>query len=116
MPSAMSPNDYEQLGASEAAGKFNSWETFRDKLGLRTCKHTIAAKFDDGLQTIEPSDYPTENQRQDFELKLERDVLLAQRAFDISYKRTGISSTEIVFALSTGLNLDNTEIAFIVLD
>tara|TARA_Y100000022_G_scaffold176422_1_gene165717 strand:+ start:345 stop:2246 length:1902 start_codon:yes stop_codon:yes gene_type:complete len=116
MPSAMSPNDYEQLGASEAAGKFNSWETFRDKLGLRTCKHTIAAKFDDGLQTIEPSDYPTENQRKDFELKLERDVFLAQRSFDISYKRTGISSTEIVFALSTGLNLDTTEIAFIVLD
>lgn len=116
MPSAMSPSDYEQLGASEAAGKFNSWETFEDKLGLRTCKHTIAAKFDDGLETIEPSDYPSAEQRANFELKLERDVGNAQRAFDLSYRRTGISSTEVVYALSTGLNLDTTEIAFIVLD
>ena len=116
MPSAMSPSDYDQLGASEAAGKFNSWETFEDKLGLRTCKHTIAAKFDDGLETIEPSDYPSVEQRENFELKLEKDVGSAQRAFNLSYRRTGISTTEVVFALSTGLNLDTTEIAFIVLD
>jgi hypothetical protein len=116
MPSAMSPSDYDQIGASEAAGKFNSWETFSDKLGLRTCKHSIAAKFDDGIETMEPSDYPSVEQREDFAIKLERDVGNAQRAFDLSYKRTGISTTEVVFSLSTGLNLDITEIAFIVLD
>lgn len=116
MPSAMSPSDFEKLGASAAAGKFNSWETTSDKLGLRMCKHTIAAMFDDNVNMQEPSDYPSEKQRYDFEVKLESEIGQAQLAFDRSYKRTGISTTEVVYALSTGLNLDITEIAFIVLD
>ena len=37
-------------------------------------------------------------------------------AYNTSYKRSGISVSEIVFALSQGLNLDPIETAYVVLN
>ena len=48
--------------------------------------------------------------------KLVQEIINSANAYNLSYKRTGISISEIVFAMSKGLNLDSIETAYIVLD
>ena len=72
--------------------------------------------FTDGLKVIEPNQYPSQEAREYFEDKMIKRFDKYDRDFRLSFERGGISLTEIVFALAQGLNLDNTETAYVVLN
>ena len=116
LPTALSQDRYVGAGVDQAAGKITSWESQEHKLSFKMCKHSIATMFNEGIRVQEPNKYPTLEARQEFEEKLINDVNQSALDFEASYKRGGLSLTEIVFALAQGLNLDNTETAYVVLN
>ena len=116
LPTVMSPSTFEGSGINRAAGVVSSWQTPKDKLIFRMCKHTVTAMFVDKVQLIEPSQYPTQEEREIFEAKLQADLEKLPDAWILSAERGGISLTEIVFALSQGLNLDDVETGYVVLN
>ena len=74
LPTVQSANRFENLGIDKISGKAASWETAANKTEFRMCKHTVAGMFVDGVQLIEPSEYPTEYERDAFEEKLEKEI------------------------------------------
>ena len=114
LPSAMSPTDYEMQGRSQVAGKVTSWERSKDKLRFKMCKHTIAARFIEHIKTKEPNEYPTVEIRENFDEKLSKEIKEVADRFAGSYKRGGITTLELIFALGQGLNLDDVEIAYVL--
>jgi hypothetical protein len=80
------------------------------------CKHTIAAMFIENLKVKEPNSYPSVDAREAFEEKLDKDITEVGDEFVASYKRGGLTTLEVIFALAQGLNLDDVETAFVVLD
>ena len=116
LPTALSRNRFENLGIDKIAGKAASWATADDKTSFRMCKHTVTGMFVDGIQLIEPSQYPTQLERDVFEEKLERELEKVDDAFRLSAERGGISLAEIVFSLAQGLNLDDVETGYVVLN
>ena len=71
--------------------------------------------FNEDIRVKEPNKYPTGEVRAAFDEKLDKEIKASYANFDKSYKRTGISISEIVFSLSKGLNLDATKTAYMVL-
>jgi len=116
LPTAQGQDDYGIAGQSLAAGKVSSWESASHRLSFKLCKHTIATMFNEDIKVIEPNKYPTLEARESFEEKLAKEIQNSYDNFDRSYKRTGISISEIVFALSLGLNLDPTKTAFMIFE
>ena len=116
LPTVKSQDRYVGAGVDQAAGKITSWESLEHRLSFKMCKHTIATMFNEGIRVQEPNKYPTQEARDAFEQKLIDDVNQSALDFEASYKRGGLSLTEIVFALAQGLNLDNTETAYVVLN
>ena len=116
LPSAMGTNRFENLGIDKVAGKAASWATAKDKHSFKFCKHTVTGMFVDGVQLIEPSQYPTQIERDLFEEKLEKELAELSEAWRLSAERSGISLTEIVFSLAQGLNLDDIETGYVVLN
>ena len=116
MPTALSGNRFENLGIDKVAGKAASWAKEDDKTSFRMCKHTVTGMFVDGIQLIEPSQYPTELERDIFEDKLNKELEQVDDAFRLSAERGGISLTEIIFSLAQGLNLDDVETGYVVLN
>ena len=116
LPTAQGPNRFENLGINEVAGKASSWATSDYKSSFRFCKHTVTGMFVDGVQLIEPSQYPTEFERDIFDQKLEKELEGIDEAFRMAAERSGISLTEIVFSLSQGLNLDDVETGYVILN
>ncbi len=116
LPTAQGQDDYGIAGQSLAAGKVSSWESESHRLSFKLCKHTIATMFNEDIKVIEPNKYPTLEAREGFEEKLAKEIQESYDNFDRSYRRTGISISEIVFALSRGLNLDPTKTAYIVFE
>ena len=116
LPTAQGPNRFENLGINKVAGKASSWATNEYKSSFKMCKHTVAGMFVDGVQLIEPSQYPTEFEREIFDKKLEKELDTLGDAWRMSAERSGISLTEIVFSLSQGLNLDDVETGYVVLN
>lgn len=114
LPSVMGLDRWEALGVEQAAGRFVSWESTEHRNSLRLCKHAIAARFVEKLRVIEPSKYPSMEARQKFEMKLEKDVEKFAYDFRLSYRRSQLSLSEIVFALAQGLNLDGVETAYVL--
>ena len=84
-------------------------------MGFKMCKHSIAAMFIDKLKVKEPNTYPTSEARQDFEEKLRKEIEEVAEEFAYSYKRGGITTLEVIFALAQGLNLDEVETAYVML-
>ena len=80
------------------------------------CKHSIAAMFIEKIKVKEPNSYPTIESREAFEKKLADDIAEVVDEFRASYKRGGITALEVVFALAQGLNLDDVETAYVVLN
>jgi len=80
------------------------------------CKHSIAAMFIDRIKILEPNKYPTVEARMQFEEKLDKEMNEVGNRFVASYKRGGITTTEIIFALAQGLNLDDAELAYVLLN
>ena len=72
--------------------------------------------FNEDIRVKEPNKYPTGEVRAAFDEKLDKEIKASYANFDKSYKRTGISISEIVFSLSKGLNLDSTKTAYMVFD
>ena len=116
LPTALSGNRFENLGINKVAGKAASWASAADKNSFNYCKHTVTGMFVDGVQLIEPSQYPTQLERQLFEEKLEKELAKLDDAWKFSAERGGISLTEIVFSLAQGLNLDDVETGYVVLN
>ena len=116
LPTVQGRKDFEQIGLSQAAGKVESWETREDRMAFKMCKHTIAAMFIEKLKVKEPNSYPTQDAREIFEEKLDKDIAEVGEEFVTSYERGGLTTLEIIFALAQGLNLDEVETAYVVLN
>ncbi len=116
LPTAKGREDYNQIGLSQAAGRMESWESRQHRMSFKMCKHTIAAMFIENLKVKEPNEYPTLEAREQFEAKLEADIAEVGEEFVASYERGGITTLEVVFALAQGLNLDEIETAYVVLN
>ena len=116
LPTAKGRSNYNQIGLVQAAGKIESWESREHRMSFKMCKHTIAAMFIEKLKVKEPNSYPTIDAREAFEAKLEKDIAEVGEEFIASYKRGGITTLEIIFALAQGLNLDEVETAYVVLN
>ena len=85
-------------------------------MGFKMCKHSIAAMFIEKLKVQEPNSYPTVEAREAFEEKLVKEIEEVAAEFAVSYKRGGITTLEVIFALAQGLNLDEVETAYVMLN
>ena len=116
LPTAKGKGTFDQIGLSEAAGRIESWESREHQMSFKMCKHTIAAMFIENLKVKEPNSYPTLDSREAFEDKLDKDIAEVGEEFISSYKRGGLTTLEVVFALAQGLNLDEVETAYVILN
>jgi len=116
LPTAKGRSEFNQIGLATAAGRIESWESREHRMSFKMCKHTIAAMFIEKLKVKEPNTYPTVEAREAFEAKLEKDVAEVGEEFIASYKRGGITTLEVIFALAQGLNLDEVETAYVILN
>jgi len=116
LPTAMSPNDYQNLALNQAAGIIESWATRKDLREFRMCKHTIASMFIEHIKVKEPNDYPSFDSREKFEEKLRKDIEEVAEEFAASYRRGGITALEVIFAMSQALGMDEVETAYVVLN
>tara|TARA_B100000524_G_scaffold345306_1_gene243729 strand:+ start:579 stop:2339 length:1761 start_codon:yes stop_codon:yes gene_type:complete len=116
IPSAMSSASYEKSGVIGAAGILQSWETSKYKHSFRLCKHTIAAMFINKIKVQEPKAYPSFDSRNKFEQRLKKDMDEVANEFRSQLKRSKITTAEVIFMLSQGLNLDDIETAFVMLN
>ena len=105
LPTVQGSNDYQDLGRNKAAGKLESWETTEHRLGFKMCKHSIAAMFIEHIKVQEPNKYPTVEARESFEAKLDDEIAEVGDEFAASYRRGGITTLEVIFALSSGFKL-----------
>jgi len=116
LPTVLGQGDFNALGKNQAAGKIESWESREHRMSYKICKHAIAAMFIERKQVIEPSQYPTVEARISFDEKLKKEMDEVGAKFESSYKRGGITTLEIIFALAQGLNLDDVELAYVILN
>ena len=116
LPTVLGKSSFESVGLDQAAGLIESWESREHKMGFKMCKHSIAAMFIDKLKIKEPNSYPTLEARLSFEEKLKKEIAEVAEEFGMSYKRGGITTLEIIFALAQGLNLDEVETAYVMLN
>ena len=116
LPTVLSKEDFESIGTNQAAGIVQSWESREHRMSFKMCKHSIAAMFIDKIKVKEPNTYPTLESRESFEEKLIAEIAEVADEFRVSYKRGGITALEVVFALAQGLNLDDVETAYVVLN
>ena len=116
LPTVLGKSDFESIGTNTAAGLMESWESREHRMSVKLCKHSIAAMFIDKLKVKEPNSYPTVEARIDFEEKLKKEIEEVADEFTYSYERGGITTLEIIFALAQGLNLDEVELAYVMLN
>ena len=116
LPTVLGKSSFLSVGLDQAAGLIESWESREHRMGFKMCKHSIAAMFIDKLKVKEPNTYPTLEARQSFEEKLKKEVAEVAQEFRMSYRRGGITTLEIIFALAQGLNLDEVETAYVMLN
>ena len=116
LPTVLGQTDYNAIGKNQAAGAIESWESREHRMGFKMCKHSIAAMFIEKIKVKEPSSYPSMESRIKFESKLEADIAEVANEFRASYERGGITTLEIIFALAQGLNLDDVELAYVILN
>ena len=116
LPTVMSQNDYKALGKYKASGKIESWQSEKDRMSYKQCKHSIATMFIENKKTKEPTSYPTIESRQKFEQKLSEEMNNIGNRFNQSYKRGGITTLEVLFSLAQGLNLDDVGLAYVMLN
>ena len=116
LPTVLGQNDFSAIGKNQAAGAIESWESREHRMGFKMCKHSIAAMFIEKIKVKEPNSYPSMESRIKFEAKLEADIAEVANEFRASYERGGITTLEIIFALAQGLNLDDVELAYVILN
>ncbi len=116
LPTVMSRSDFDALGMSQVAGMVNSWEDYKYRHSFKVCKHTVAAMFTERLKLKEPNAYPTVDSRLKFEEKLKVDMETVSDKEHASLRRSNLTTLELVYALAQGLNLDEVETAYVVLN
>ena len=116
LPTVLGQSDPSGAGVQQAAGRIESWESREHKISFKMCKHSIAAMFIERIKVQEPSSYPSLESRQDFEEKLRKEIDEVGEEFGASYRRGGITALEVVFAMAQGLNLDDIELAYVILN
>ena len=116
LPTVLGRGDFDSIGLNSASGLVESWESREHRMGVKMCKHSIAAMFIDKIKVKEPNTYPTLEARQEFEEKLRKEIAEVAEEFAVSYKRGGITTLEVIFALAQGLNLDEVETAYVLLN
>ena len=116
LPTVLGQKDFNAIGKNQAAGAIESWESREHRMGFKMCKHSIAAMFIEKIKVKEPNSYPSMESRIKFEAKLEADIAEVANEFRASYERGGITTLEIIFALAQGLNLDDVELAYVILN
>ncbi len=116
LPTVMSRSDFDALGMSQVAGMVNSWEDYKYRYSFKVCKHTVAAMFTERLKLKEPNAYPTVDSRLKFEEKLKVDMETVSDKEHASLRRSNLTTLELVYALAQGLNLDEVETAYVVLN
>lgn len=116
LPTVLGQSDFNALAKNRAAGRIESWESREHKMSFKMCKHSIAAMFIEHIKILEPNKYPTSEAREQFEEKLDKEMNEVGDRFVASYKRGGITTLEIIFALAQGLNLDDAELAYVILN
>ena len=116
LPSAMGTNSFDAAGTSEAAGILQSWETQKYRNSFRICKHTVAAMMINKIKMQEPKAVPSFESRIKFEQRLKKDMDEVGVEFKAQLRRSNITTAEIVFMLAQGLNLNEIETAFVMLN
>jgi hypothetical protein len=116
LPTVMSRSDFDALGMSQVAGMVNSWEDYKYRHSFKVCKHTIAAMFKEDLKLKEPNSYPTVDSRFKFEEKLREDMEEVGDKLHAFLKRSNLTTLELIYTLAQGLNLDEVETAYVVLN
>ena len=116
MPTVKGQDDLTGTGTQQAAGKIESWESREHRMSYKMCKHSIAANFIEHIKIKEPNSYPSLDTRLKFEERLEKEIEEVGERFNASYRRGGITALEVVFALAQGLNLDDVELAYVILN
>ena len=116
LPTVMGKDLFDGVNIGQAAGLIETWENRYHRMSYKQCKHSVCSRFIDGIKTIEPGDYPSMEAREKFNDKLKKEIDKMGARFDESYRRGGISTLEIIFAMAQGLNLDDIELSYILLE
>ena len=116
LPTAQGLDRYATGGLTQAGGITQSWATDAYKSSYKQCKHSIAARFIERNKTKEPNQYPSISSRQRFEETLKNEIRDIPEEFRLSYERSGITTLEIIFAMADALNMDDAELAYVVLN
>ena len=116
LPTSQGLDRFSSGGLNQVSGLMQSWATPRYKQSYKQCKHSIAARFIERNKTKEPNSYPSIGTRTKFEEKLQKEIQDIPDEFRRSYERSGITTLEIVFAMAEALNMDDAEIAYVVLN
>ncbi len=114
LPTAKGASTAEANGLLRVAGIIDSWATDRYKKGFKVCKHTIATMFADRIRVMEPNTFPSQETRNKFEEKLQADIAEVGAEFSALLERSDITTVEIIYALAEALNLDDTEIGYVI--
>ena len=115
LPTAKSPDTYDQLGLLDAASIAQTWSTISYKRSFKLCKHTVASMFINKIRVQEPNTFPSSETREKFEDKLAKDIREVADEFLSQLRRSEITTVEIVYALADALNLDDTELGYVLL-
>ena len=116
LPTAQGVDRFQEGALVQVGGMIQSWATRDFRMSYKQCKHTIAARMNERIKTKEPSEYPSIVSRQKFEEKLKDEIRDIPDEFRLSYERGGITTLEIIFAMAEALNMDDAELAFVILN
>jgi len=116
LPTAQGLDRYTLGGLTQVSGITQSWATDAYKSSYKQCKHSIAARFIERNKTKEPNQYPSIASRERFEQTLKNEIQDIPEEFRMSYERSGITTLEIIFAMAESLNMDDAELAYVILN
>ena len=116
LPTAAGLDRFTEGGLTQVGGMLQSWATDAYKSSYKQCKHSIAARFIERNKTKEPNEYPSIGSRKRFEDTLKNEIRDIPEEFRLSYERSGITTLEIVFAMAEALNMDDAELAYVILN
>jgi hypothetical protein len=116
LPTAAGLDRFTEGGLTQVGGMLQSWASSSYKNSYKQCKHSIAARFIERNKTKEPNQYPSIASRQRFEETLKNEIQDIPEEFRMSYERSGITTLEIIFAMAEALNMDDAELAYVILN
>ena len=116
LPTAQGNNRFNEGALTQVSGMMQSWATEQYKTSYKQCKHSIASRFIERNKTKEPNSYPSISSRIRFEEKLQDEIQDIPAEFRLSYERSGISTLEIIFSMAEALNMDDAELAYVILN